>query len=135
MLTLPDSNPAASLVREALTRPCHHHKAGIHCTLLLPTLILSGLTLLTESIKFTDTLCPPHPRVKSLIANFKPAAKAFMTSQLGLLTNLNPTSVLLFTDESLIPTVGTGVAAFHAPIATFHPAKLGDLYGMPERPL
>lgn len=126
MLSLPSTNPAATLVREAAAKPRRTHKAGIQCALLAPSSVLRNFSCTVERLNFTDTLSPPHSRMTSLIADSKEAAQAFVTSQLGHLTKHDPTRVLLFSDRSLIPQEGVGAAALHVPSSTLYPACLGD---------
>lgn len=127
LLSLPDTNPAAALAREALRNPRKTHRACLHLALHHPTATLSTLPAPIELVSFTDSsFAAPRPRFRSLIAPSKEAAALFVASQLGPLTKNDPTRSVSFSDGSLIPNEGIGAAAIHLPSRTLSPANLGD---------
>lgn len=126
LLTLPDSNPAAVLARQALQSPRNTHKSGAHFAFQSPSSTLAGIAQPLECVLFTDPLSLPHPKTHTLIAKSKPAAHFFVNSQLGNLTKPEKTQVLAFSDGSLIPGTGVAAEALHFPTGELLPAFLGD---------
>lgn len=128
LLSLPNTNPAAILARDALTSPRKAHRACLHHAVHSPAAVLSSLPAPIELISFADaSFVAPHPRIRSLVAHSKEAAALFVTSQLGPLTGNDPTRSVAFSDGSLTPGEGTGAAALHLPSGTLSPANLGNL--------
>lgn len=127
LLTLPDSNPAAVIAREALAHPQKSHRSCLHHTLFNPTSVLSDLPEPLERIDLSSgTPITPHPQLRSMIAPNRTAAELFVRSQLGPLTKPDPTRALSFSDGSLIPGKGIGAASVHLPSGTLSPANLGN---------
>lgn len=126
LLPLPASNPAAALAREALATPRKAHQSKLHHTLHSSSSTLSSLPAPIETISLGPVRLPPHPRLTSLIARNRAAARAFTDSQLIPLTRNISSRAILVSDGSLILDEGVGAAAIHLPTGLLSPANLGS---------
>lgn len=127
LLILPDTNLAAWLARKALRKLHKTHRSCLNHTLHAPSSTLSCIPAPLKIVSLSGAQqVTPHPRIQSLIAPNKAAAAAFVRSQLRPIVKHNPTRAMSFSDGSLIPEEGVGVAAFHLPSCTVSPANLGD---------